>query len=103
MSPTGIPKIRGPRRGAQALTGVEKCPRCGALQDLKDRVTTAGLADTLVSFWACHVCGHTWRVWRDQVLEPDWWPAKRRDGTYGLVKVTVAQRAGGIQLSMKER
>jgi len=103
MRPTGIPKIRGPKLGAQVLTGVEKCPKCGALQDLRDRVTTAGVAETLVGFWACHVCGHTWRVWGDQVLEPDWWPTKRRDGTYGLVKVTVVQRRRGIQLSMEER
>lgn len=103
MKPSGTPKILGPKRGVQPLTGMEKCPKCGALQDLRDRVTTAGVDETRVGFWACHVCGHTWRVWRDQVLEPDWWPCKRRDGTYGMVKVTVVQRTQGIQLSKEER
>lgn len=103
MTPTGIPKIRKPKPGVKSLTGMEKCPKCGALQDLEDRLTTAGVAETLVGFWACHACGHTFRVWRDQVLEPDWWPCKRRDGTYGLVKVTVVQNAQGIQLSREER
>jgi len=103
MTPTGIPKIRGPKRGVTPLEGAEKCPDCGALQDMRDRVTTAGVVETLVTFWACHACGHTWRVWRDQVLEPGWWPAKKRDGTYGLVKVTGALRAGEILLGREER
>ena len=39
-----------PKHSVRSLTGVEKCPKCGTLQDLRDRVTTAGVAETLVGF-----------------------------------------------------
>jgi len=85
-------RVKHPKARARSLSGVEKCPTCGALQDWKDRFMMADVVGGLVGFWACHACGHEFRIWRDQVLEPGWWPSKRRDGTYGLVKVEVSKK-----------
>jgi len=83
MSPTGIPKIRGPKRGATSLEGAEKCPRCGALQDLKDKVMTIEFEDDPdIACWFCHACGHPFRVCNDRILEKGFWPIRTKAGTY---------------------
>ena len=82
MTPTGIPKIRKPKRGVQALTGVEKCPKCGALQDLEDKFITIEFEDKDVECWSCHACGHAFQVCEGQVLEDNQYPITGRPGAY---------------------
>lgn len=81
MTPAGIPKIRGPKRCVQPLTGVEKCPKCGALQNLKDRFVIIKFDDRDVECWSCHACGHAFRICEGQVLEIDQWKINMRPGT----------------------
>ena len=95
--------VKHPKARARSLKGVEKCPICGALQDWKDRFMTVDVADGVVGWWKCHACGHEFRTWRDQILELGWWPSKRRDGTYGLVKVEVSKRSQGYFLRREEK
>ena len=82
MSPTGYPKIRMSKAVAQALTGVEKCPICGALQDMRDKFVTIKFDDRVVECWSCHACGHAFKVCEGQVLEDSQYPITGRPGTY---------------------
>jgi len=69
-----------PKAFARALTGVEKCPRCGALQDLKDKFVNIQYYDKTVMCWSCHACGHGFRTCDGQILGTDQWPIINRDG-----------------------
>lgn len=82
MTPSGTPKIHGPKRGATPLEGAERCPECGVLQDWKDLFMTVGVGEDLVRMWVCHSCGHLFRSWGDGILETDEWPVRQRDGSY---------------------
>jgi len=88
MNPRYKPK---PKPSVRAIEGIEKCPQCGALQELKDQFMTVNVAGDMVTWWICHACGHEFRIWRDQVLEAGWWPARNKDGTYGLVMMKISK------------
>ena len=83
MSQKKLYRHDNPKAGVQVLTGVEKCPRCGALQDLKDKVMTIEFEDDPdIDCWFCHACGHPFRVCNDKVLEKGSWPIRSKAGTY---------------------
>jgi len=88
MSPRPKPK---PKHSVRALTGVEKCPKCGVLQDWKDQFMTVGVGEDTVRWWRCHSCGHNFRSWGDQILDRGHWPVRQEDGSY-KVELVMGRR-----------
>ena len=70
------------KAGVKPLTGVERCPKCGALQDLKDKFVTIKFEDKTVQCWSCHACGNAFRTCEGQILDVNQWPIRRKEGSH---------------------
>jgi len=82
MSKRRIYRRDHPKAEAKVLTGVEKCPRCGALQDLKDKFVNIQYYDLTIKCWSCHACGHGFRTCNGEILNDNTWPVRQKAGSH---------------------